>query len=610
VIGSMIRWLLKKYFGNIDKLLEVAEGVPRNTLYIGLTLTLAASVLDGVGLGLLSLFVKVLINEGKPKFPEMGLTRDLNLWLGQQESVVLIGFFACTLIASFTLKAYLQYTAQCFTSLYQESYIANLRERLYQTYLNAPIRFFDNAQMGKITSTMINEIMNFSVMFSFLFSGITSILILLAYLTTFLVISWKLTIVVVALIGMVGLGLTYLLTSIKKSGYSFLEANQEMSVHILDTLSGIRIVKTYGAEAFESENFKVACRRVERLANEIVRKQNLIDPITEWATLVMAMMILAASYALLISNGSLEPSQLSIFMVALLRLMPITKKINASRGYIQQNIPSLNEIAQGLELEDKYAVVSGNIPFTGLKKGIAFYDVHFSYNGKDEILQGFNLEILKGKTVALVGSSGAGKSTLASLIPRLYDISSGIIELDGQDIRNFELASLRHHIGIVSQDTYIFSSSIRDNIAYGLTDVSDEQVEEAARLANAHEFISTLPNGYNTRVGDRGVQLSGGQRQRVSIARAILRDPEILILDEATSALDSQSEYLVQDAIERLRQNRTVVVIAHRLSTIRNADRIVVLDKGKVVESGGHQELLERRGSYWSFHNLQAMPTA
>lgn len=610
MIGSMVISLLKKYFGNIDKLLEVAEGVQRKTLYIGLTLTLIASVLDGVGLGLLSLFVKVLINEGKPKFPEMELTKDLNLWLSQQESVVLIAFFACTLIASFTLKAYLQYTAQCFTSLYQESYIANLRERLYQTYLNAPIRFFDNAQMGKITSTMTNEIINFSVMFSFFFSGITSVLILLAYLTTFLVISWKLTIVVVALIGLVGLGLTYLLASIKKSGHSFLEANQEMSVHILDTLSGIRIVKTYGAEAFESKNFKIACRRVERLANEIVRKQNLIDPVTEWATLVMAMVILATSYALLISNGSLEPSQLSIFMVALLRLIPITKKINASRGYIQQNIPSLNEIAQGLELEDKYAVASGNISFTGLKKGISLYDVHFSYNSKDEVLRGFNLEIPKGKTIALVGSSGAGKSTLASLIPRLYDISSGVIEIDGQDIRNFELASLRHHIGVVSQDTYIFSSSIRDNIAYGLADVSDEQIVEAARLANAHEFISELANGYNTSVGDRGAQLSGGQRQRISIARAILRDPEILILDEATSALDSQSEYLVQDALERLRQNRTVVIIAHRLSTVRNADRIVVLEKGRVVESGGHQELLEKQGSYWSFHNLQAMPTA
>jgi ABC-type multidrug transport system fused ATPase/permease subunit len=610
VIGSMIRWLLKKYFGNIDKLLEVAEGVPRNTLYIGLTLTLAASLLDGVGIGLMIPFVKVLINEGKPQLPAMALTEGLNLWLMQQDNVGLIGIFAFTLVASLTLKAYLFYMAQWLTTLYQEAYIANLRERLYQTYLNTPIRFFDSAQLGKITSTMLNEIINFSVMLSFLFSGITTILTLLAYLATLLIVSWKLTLIIVVMIGLVGLGLTYLLQSIKSAGYAFLEANQQMSVQVLDTLSGIRIVKTYGAESFESGNFKVLCRRVETLANQIKRQQNLIDPVTEWATLVMAMVILVSSYALLISNGFLSPSQLLIFMFALIRLIPVTKKINASRGYIQENLATLDKIAEGLELEDKYAVVSGNVPFTGLKRGIALYDVRFSYNGKDEVLRGFNLEIPKGKTVALVGSSGAGKSTLASLIPRLYDISSGIIEIDGQDIRNFELASLRHHIGVVSQDTYIFNNSIRDNIAYGLKDISDEQVIEAARLANAHEFISTLPNGYNTKVGDRGVQLSGGQRQRVSIARAILRDPEILILDEATSALDSQSEHLVQDAIERLRQNRTVIVIAHRLSTIRNADRIVVLDKGRVVESGGHQELLEKRGSYWSFHNLQAMPTA
>jgi ABC-type multidrug transport system fused ATPase/permease subunit len=610
VIGSIVRSSLKKYFGNIDKLIEVSEGSPRKTLYIGLTLILASSILDGVGIGLMIPFVKVLINEGKPQLPAMELTKGLNLWLSQQDSVLLIVLFACTLIASITLKAYLSYTAQCLTTLYNESYIANLRERLYQTYINAPIRFFDNAQMGKITSTMLNEINNFSVMFSFVIAGITSILTLLAYLTTLLLVSWKLTLMVIALIGLVGLGLTRLLENIKKMGYAYLGANQDMSVQVLDTLSGIRIVKTYGAEAFESENFKVICRKVERLTNEIIRKQNLIDPLTEWATLVMAMVILAASYALLISNGSLAPSELSIFMLALIRLIPVTKRINACRGYVQGNLATLNEIAQGLELEDKYAVISGNVPFTGLEQGISFCDVRFSYNDKDEVLRGFNLEIPKGKTIALVGSSGAGKSTLASLIPRLYDISSGIIEIDGQDIRDFELASLRQHIGIVSQDTYVFSNSIRDNIAYGLRDVSDEQVIEAARLANAHEFISDLPDGYDTKVGDRGVQLSGGQRQRVSIARAILRDPEILILDEATSALDSQSEYLVQDAIERLRQNRTVIVIAHRLSTIRNADRIVVLDKGRVVESGGHQELLEKRGSYWSFHNLQAIPTA
>ena len=609
MIGSMVRSLLKKCFGNIGKLLEVGEGVPRKTLYIGLTLTLAASLFDGLGIGLMIPFVKILINEGKPQLPAMELTTGLNLWLSQQDNVELIGLFAFTLIASLTLKAYLFYMAGCLTQFYLESYTANLRERLYQTYLNTPIRFFDSAQMGKITSTMMTETINFSILLSFLFSGITGILTLLAYLTTLLLVSWKLTVIIVVLIGLVGLGLTYLLQSIKKSGYAFLEANQDMSVHVLDTLSGIRIVKTYGAEAFESRNFNVICRRVERLANEIKRKQNLIDPATEWATLVMAMVILVASYALLISNGFLSPAQLLIFMFALIRLIPITKKINASRGYIHENLATLNKIAEGLELEDKYAVVSGNVPFTGLKKGIAFYDVRFSYNDRDEVLRGFNLEIPKGKTVALVGSSGAGKSTLASLIPRLYDISNGVIEIDGQDIRNFELTSLRHHIGIVSQDTYIFNNSIRDNIAYGL-DVSDEQVMEAARLANAHEFISTLPNGYKTKVGDRGVQLSGGQRQRVSIARAILRDPEILILDEATSALDSQSEHFVQDAIERLRQNRTVIVIAHRLSTIRNADRIVVLDQGQVVESGEHNELLRQKGAYWSFHALQAMPTA
>ncbi len=608
MIGSMVISLLKKYFGNIGKLLEIGEGVPRKTLYIGLTLTLAASLLDGLGIGLMIPFVKVLINEGTPQLPAMEMTTGVNLWLSQQDNVVLIGLFAFMLIASLTLKAVLFYMAGWLTGVYQESYIANLRERLYQSYLNTPIRFFDSTQMGKITSTMLNETINFSVMLSFLFSGITSILTLLAYLITLLIVSWKLTVIIVVMIGLVGFGLTYLLQSIKESGYVFLEANQEMSVHVLDTLSGIRIVKTYGAEAFEFRNFKVICRRIEGLANEIKRKQSLIDPLTEWATLVMAMVILVASYALLISTGFLSSAQLLIFMFALIRLIPITKKINACRGYIQENLATLNKIAEGLELEDKYAVVSGNVPFTGLKKGITFYDVRFSYNDKDEVLRGFNLEISKGKTVALVGSSGAGKSTLASLVPRLYDISSGVIEVDGKDIRNFELSSLRHHIGIVSQDTYIFNNSIRDNIAYGLKDVSDEQVIEAARLANAHEFISALPNGYNTKVGDRGVQLSGGQRQRVSIARAILRDPEILILDEATSALDSQSEYLVQDAIERLRQNRTVIVIAHRLSTIRNADRIVVLDKGRVVESGGHQELLEKRGSYWSFHNLQAMP--
>jgi len=224
------------------------------------------------------------------------------------------------------------------------------------------------------------------------------------------------------------------------------------------------------------------------------------------------------------------------------------------------------------------------------------------------VIKGLNITIQKGTTVAIVGASGAGKSTLAALIPRFYDVTGGAIKIDGVDIRSYDVVSLRRAIGIVSQETYIFNDSIRQNIAYGMEGVSDQEVEAAARLANAHEFISQLSQGYSTLVGDRGVQLSGGQRQRVSIARAILRNPEILILDEATSALDSESERLVQDALEHLRQNRTVLVIAHRLATVRSADRIIVMDKGQVLEDGPHGQLLSQRGLYWSYHNLQSLP--
>jgi len=251
--------------------------------------------------------------------------------------------------------------------------------------------------------------------------------------------------------------------------------------------------------------------------------------------------------------------------------------------------------------------LSGTHQLAHLKKGITFRNVNFAYNDRSNVLEDFNLEIPCGKTVALVGSSGAGKSTVAVLVPRFYDVTSGSIEIDGQDIRDYDLNSLRQRVGTVSQDTYIFNTSIRENIAYGLEDVSYERVVEAARLANADEFIQQLPNDYDTLVGDRGVQLSGGQRQRLSIARAILRDPDILILDEATSALDSQSERLVQEALERLRQNRTVLVIAHRLSTIRSADCIVVMEKGRIIESGRHEHLLKNKGTYWSFHNVQSV---
>lgn len=329
---------------------------------------------------------------------------------------------------------------------------------------------------------------------------------------------------------------------------------------------------------------------------------------TELATMTVALLILVCSYNLLISKGLLGTSELLAFMLALIKILPVSKRINAGRGAIQQFSPSLAMVINTLSSEKSQVPSSGTREFTRLQKGITFRNVSFAYNNRSKVLEDFNLEIPCGKTVALVGASGAGKSTVAVLMPRFYDVTSGSIEIDGQDVRNYDLTSLRQRIGTVSQDTYIFNTSIRDNIAYGLEDVSDERVMEAARLANADEFIRQLPEGYYTLVGDRGVQLSGGQRQRISIARAILRNPDILILDEATSALDSQSERLVQEALERLRQNRTVIVIAHRLSTIRSADCIVVMEKGRIIESGRHDQLLKNKGTYWSFHNVQSVP--
>jgi ABC-type multidrug transport system fused ATPase/permease subunit len=300
---------------------------------------------------------------------------------------------------------------------------------------------------------------------------------------------------------------------------------------------------------------------------------------------------------------------LMAFMLALIKIIPVTKRINVARGAISQYLPSLSTVSQMMYSERCKPLKTGSLRFPRLRESIVFDRVSFAYDSRALVLKDFSLEIPYGKTVALVGSSGAGKSTVAVLVPRFYDVTSGSIYIDGEDIRNYDITSLRQRIGIVSQDTYVFNASIRDNIAYGTENSSYEEIVEAAKLANADEFIQQLPFGYDTLVGDRGVQLSGGQRQRLSISRAILRDPDILILDEATSALDSQSERLVQEALERLRQNRTVIVIAHRLSTIRNADCIVVMQEGKIVEKGSHQQLLSNQGIYWSFNTVQSLPT-
>jgi ABC-type multidrug transport system fused ATPase/permease subunit len=591
--------------------LALVARVPRRALWLGITAMVVSSILDAVSLGLMIPFLKLLLGEVEVlQLPTaLPLAEVLNPWLATADKGTVIAASAGVLMASIALKSYCYFSALVLTTRYEEAVTDTMRERLFGTYLAAPNRFYDTHQLGTVTANLQQEVNSVGVMISYFFSVATSVLTLVAYMATLIVVSWRLTLLTIVLIGSVALGITFYLRSLKGLGDQALGLGRQLSVRILDTLGGIRVVRAFANEDYEFERFQDLSRRYRQARVSLRKKQHFLDPVTELATLGSAMIILVGGYTFLISRGLLGTSELMLFMLVLIRIIPVTKRINTARGYIQEHLSALGKVSEGLALLERFPTPPGEVPFSGFRDAIRFHDVRFSYNGRTEVLKGFDLEVPKGHTVALIGASGAGKSTLAALLPRFYEVDAGAITIDGRDIREFDALSLRRHIGIVSQDTYIFNTTIFANIAYGSDGATLEQVVEAARLANAHEFIQNLPRGYETVVGDRGVQLSGGQRQRISIARAILRDPEILILDEATSALDSQSEALVQEALERLRQNRTVVVIAHRLSTVRNADRIVVMEQGRIVESGEHHELIANRGAYWSYHRLQAATT-
>jgi subfamily B ATP-binding cassette protein MsbA len=317
----------------------------------------------------------------------------------------------------------------------------------------------------------------------------------------------------------------------------------------------------------------------------------------------VGMIILA--FTSLVSNGTLQVASLLTFFFVLFRFIPFVQDINGTRAFLSTLHGSANNIKNLLKTDDKNYFQNGHIKFKGLKTSINLVGVDFGYGDENLVLHNITLTIEKGKMTALVGASGAGKTTLADLIPRFYNATEGNVYIDETDIRLFEINSLRSQIAVVSQDTFIFNTSVWQNIAYGTPEATNEQIQEAAKLANALEFILEMPQGFNTQLGDRGVRLSGGQRQRIAIARALLRNPEILILDEATSALDSLSERLIQDSLEKLSVGRTVIAIAHRLSTISKADKVVVLEAGRIVEQGKYEELLGRQGKLWEYHQMQ-----
>jgi subfamily B ATP-binding cassette protein MsbA len=510
------------------------------------------------------------------------------------------------ILATFALKNVFDFLRAFLVARVEQGVTRDMRNEVYDHLLELDLAFFGRTRMGQIISRLTHDVEQLRTMITKeLAKIISSVFEFVVALFFMLALSWQLTLAAFIVIpGTMGIW-GPLVKKLRRGDRRVLDLAGEVNSHIQETLSGIRLVKSSGAEAAERKRFHGLTGDYFRTFVRTERWRALAAPLTEMLAAVGTVVILWYGARQVVVSGTLTGGEFVGFLALSLKLYAPVKYVAKFPAIVQ---PGLVGAERGFEFLDAPVEIRdrpGAGPFPGLKDEIVFHDVHFSYREGSPVLQGVDLRVPRGSVVALVGPSGAGKTTLVDLLGRFYEVSAGSITVDGVDLRDIRIGELRSALGIVSQETVLFHDTVRANIAYGRPDATTEAVEAAARAANAHGFISNLPGGYETVVGERGTELSGGQRQRIAIARALLRDPTILVFDEATSALDTESERLVQDAIEHLLEGRTVFVIAHRLSTIQQADQIVVLEDGRVVERGRHGELLERDGTYRRLHDLQ-----
>ena len=482
----------------------------------------------------------------------------------------------------------------------------DLRREVYDHLLELDLAFFGRTRMGQIVSRLTHDVEQLRTLLARESAKIISAFFEFSIaFAIMLSISWKLTLAAVIVIpGTMGIW-GPLVKKLRRGDRRVLDLAGEVNSHIQETLSGIRLVKSSSAEAMERGRFNGLTQDYFKTFVRTERWRALAAPLTEMLAAAGTVMILWYGARLVVLDGALDGAELVGFLGFSLKLYSPVKYVAKFPALVQPGLIGAERVFEFLDAPAEIHSKPDALPFPGLNQGIRMDGVEFWYREGEPILRGVDLDVPKGTVVALVGPSGAGKTTMVDLIGRFYDAKGGTITIDGVDIRDIEIAELRGALGIVSQETVLFHDTVLANIAYGSTEIDRTKVQAAAQAANAHEFISALPKGYDTVVGERGTELSGGQRQRIAIARALLRDPPILIFDEATSALDTESERLVQDAIAQLLQGRTVFMIAHRLSTIQRADQIVVMQAGAIVERGRHEELLAAGGVYKKLHELQ-----
>jgi len=530
-----------------------------------------------------------------------------NSLLLKDTAISTVSAVCVALIVVFSAKNISLYIKNITLSIVQYRLIRDLRNKLYSHFHYLSLSYFNKNKSGELTAVLVNDIDNMrnslSIMFQKLFVEPINIIILMSLL---FIVSTKLALIALLIIPVSGIIIFGISHSIRRRSARSQAQLAGMTSMIAETIGSMRIVKAFATKGFEINRFAKETQKYYKLMLRRDRLRFVSSPVSETfgATIAALLLWVGARDVLVIESISSE--DFLRFILLLFSLFQPLKNLTNVVNELQNGLASADRVFAIMDIKSDIQDVDNAVELNDLKKTLSFDNVSFSYGDEqDKVLNNINFQINKGEILALVGPSGAGKSTLVDLIPRFYDTLSGSIKIDGKDIKELKINSLRSLMGIVTQETFLFDDSVKANIAYGVENISDDKIKDAAIAANAHEFIKELPDGYNTIIGERGVSLSGGQKQRIAIARAIVKNPPILILDEATSSLDSESEKHVQSAIENLMSERTVFVIAHRLSTVHNANKILVLENGQIVQEGKHDELVNIDGLYKQLHKMQ-----
>jgi ATP-binding cassette, subfamily B, bacterial MsbA len=597
-----------KQYSRIFQYLKAYKG--KIVLYF--LFTLLGIVFSIVSVGMLMPFLQLIFTGDRPPMTS-GSKNAVIQWINdyltnlknKEGKIPTLGFICLLMIGSIILKNLFVYLSYYVLNPLKNKVVNELREDLYDKILRLPIGFFNEKRKGDLMSRMSNDVGEVeSSVVGTLEGWIRDPMTIIVTLTVLFTISVQLTLFILILIPVLGLVIGRITKSLKRHSEEVARKNGEAFSIIDETLGGLRVIKAFNIEKLIKGKFFTTNKELLAAKNSIAYKRDLASPLSEVLGVLLFTIVLYYGGSLVLQNKLLEASAFLGFLAIFYNIINPAKALSTSFSNMRKGAAAINRIEEILNTPITVDDNPNGKQLSTFTDRIEFRNVSFAYEDA-VILDNINLTVKKGQTIALVGSSGAGKSTLADLVPRFHDVTSGEVLIDGINIKDYSLHSVRSLMSIVTQEPILFNDTIANNIALGYQGASQEQITEAATIANAHNFIVKKENGYHSNIGDRGSKLSGGERQRLTIARAVLKNPPILILDEATSSLDTESERLVQDAINNMMQNRTSIVIAHRLSTIRHADEIIVLQKGKIVERGNHDELLAQNGFYRKLVEMQ-----